>query len=59
MSIRTQKIRHESRPSEMTADIMTKRLPRETHWEPMNEMGMARWAPGEAYGKRMALGVMN
>jgi hypothetical protein len=38
-SIRTQKIRHESRPSEMTADIMTKRLPRETHRKHVNEMG--------------------
>jgi hypothetical protein len=45
--------------SEMTADIMTKSLPRETHWKHVNGMGMVRWAPGEAYGKRMALGLMN
>ena len=45
--------------SEMTADIMTKSLPRETHWKHVNGMGMVRWAAGETYGKRMALGPMN
>jgi len=45
--------------SEMTANIMTKSLPRETHWKHVNGMGMVRWAPGEAYGKWMALGPMN
>lgn len=45
--------------SEMTADIMTKSLPRETHWKRVDGMGMVRWAAGEAYGKRMALGPMN
>jgi len=45
--------------SEMTEDIMTKSLPRETHWKHVNGMGMVRWAPGKAYGKRMALGPMN
>jgi len=45
--------------SEMTADIMTKSLPRETHWKHVNRMGMVRWASGEAYGKRMALGSMD
>ena len=44
--------------SEMTADIMTKSLPRETHWKHVNGLGMVRWASGEAYGKRMALGPM-
>jgi len=45
--------------SEMTADIMTKSLPRETHWKHVNGMGMVRWAAGESYGKWMALGPMN
>ena len=45
--------------SEMTADIMTKSLPRETHWKHVKGMGMVRWAAGEAYGKRMALAPMN
>jgi len=45
--------------SEITADIMTKSLPRETHWKHVNGMGMVRWAAGETYGKRMALGPMN
>ena len=44
---------------EMTADMMTKSLPRETHWKHVNGMGMVRWAAGEACGKRMALGPMN
>ena len=44
--------------SEMTADIM-KSLPRETHWKHVNRMEMVRWASGEAYGKRMALGSKN
>ena len=43
----------------MTADIMTKSLPQETHGKHVNGMGMVRWAAGEAYGMRMALGPMN
>jgi len=43
----------------MMADLMTKSLPRETHWKPVNGMGMVRWAAGETYGKWMALGLMN
>jgi len=45
--------------SEMTADIMTKSLPLKTHWKHVNGMGMVQWAAGEAYGKQMALGLMN
>jgi len=45
--------------SVMMADIMTKSLPWETHWKHVNGMGIVRWAAGEAYGKRMALGPMN
>jgi len=45
--------------SVMAADIMAKSPPRETHWKHLNRMGMVRWASGEAYGKRMALGSMD
>jgi len=32
--------------SEMTADIMMKSLPRETHWMHVNKIGMVVWASG-------------
>ena len=45
--------------SEMTADIMMKSLPQETHWKHVNGMGVVRWAAGEAYGKRRVLDPIN